>query len=147
MNLKLVSQVIKYWRSDAEERALAEVILYLTGLDLQTLQKLDVREVENVLIEAIRRPEEKGIQGEVNTALVKQEENEKESKGEELSQVKSQNPYLDDCDSSIDIEDYSNTELPAEPLQTEQQEEQIEIPSKLSFLEEKKAKRGRPKNE
>ena len=147
MNLKLVSQVIKYWRSDAEERALAEVILYLTGLDLQSLQKLDVREVENVLIEAIRRPEEKGIQGEVNTALVKQEENEKESKGEELSQVKSQNPYLDDCDSSIDIEDYSNTELPAEPLQTEQQEEQIEIPSKLSFLEEKKAKRGRPKNE
>ena len=128
MNLKLVSQVIKYWRSDAEERALAEVILYLTGLDLQSLQKLDVREVENVLIEAIRRPEEKGIQGEVNTALVKQEENEKESKGEELSQVKSQNPYLDDCDSSIDIEDYSNTELPAEPLQTEQQEEQIEIP-------------------
>ena len=147
MNLKLVSQVIKYWRSDAEERALAEVILYLTGLDLQSLQKLDVREVENVLIEVIRRPEEKGIQGEVNTALVKQEENEKESKGEELSQVKSQNPYLDDCDSSIDIEDYSNTELPAEPLQTEQQEEQIEIPSKLSFLEEKKAKRGRPKNE
>lgn len=119
----------------------------MTGLHLTDMQKLSTQELTNVLIEVIRRPKEKGIQGEVNATLVKQEENEKESKGEELSQVKSQNPYLDDCDSSIDIEDYSNTELPAEPLQTEQQEEQIEIPSKLSFLEEKKAKRGRPKNE
>lgn len=135
------------WRSSSEERALAEAILYMTGLHLTDMQKLSTQELTNVLIEVIRRPKEKGIQGEVNATLVKQEENEKESKGEELSQVKSQNPYLDDCDSSIDIEDYSNTELPAEPLQTEQQEEQIEIPSKLSFLEEKKAKRGRPKNE
>lgn len=144
---KLIAEVIKLWRSDSEERALAEAILYMTGLHLTDMQKLSTQELTNVLTQVIRRPEEKGIQGEVNTALVKQEENEKESKGEELSQVKSQNPYLDDCDSSIDIEDYSNTELPAEPLQTEQQEEQIEIPSKLSFLEEKKAKRGRPKNE
>lgn len=145
---KLIAEVIKLWRSDSEERALAEAILYLTGLDLQSLQKLDVREVENVLIEVIRRPEEKGIQGEVTAALVKQEENEKEStaqyKGEEvLEKIPEENDDL----TNSDIEDYSNTELPTEPLQAEEQEEQIEIPSKLSFLEEKKAKRGRPKNE
>ena len=104
--------------------------------------------MENVLIEVIRRPEEKGIQGEVTAALVKQEENEKEStaqyKGEEvLEKIPEENDDL----TNSDIEDYSNTELPTEPLQAEQQEEQIEIPSKLSFLEEKKAKRGRPKNE
>ena len=144
---KLIAEVIKLWRSDSEERALAEAILYMTGLHLTDMQKLSTQELTNVLTQVIRRPEEKGIQGEVTAALVKQEEQQKESKGEELSQVESQDPYLDDGDSSIDIEDYSHTELPTEPLQAEEQEKQIEIPSKLSFLEEKKAKRGRPKNE
>lgn len=144
---KLIAEVIKLWRSDSEERALAEAILYMTGLHLTDMQKLSTQELTNVLTEVIRRPEEKGIQGKVDAALVKSEAKEKEGKGEELSQVKSQDPYLDDVDSSIDIEDYSHTELPTEPLQAEEQEEQIEIPSKLSFLEEKKAKRGRPKNE
>lgn len=144
---KLIAEVIKLWRSDSEERALAEAILYMTGLHLTDMQKLSTQELTNVLIEVIRRPEEKGIQGEVNATLVKSEAKEKEGKGKELSQVKSQDPDLDDGDSSIDIEDYSNPELPTEPLQAEEQEEQIEIPSKLSFLEEKKAKRGRPKNE
>ena len=136
------------WRSSSEERALAEAILYMTGLHLTDMQKLSTQELTNVLIEVIRRPEEKGIQGEVTAALVKQEENEKEStaqyKGEEvLEKIPEENDDL----TNSDIEDYSNTELPTEPLQAEEQEEQIEIPSKLSFLEEKKAKRGRPKNE
>lgn len=144
---KLIAEIIKLWRSDSEERALAEAILYMTGLHLTDMQKLSIQELTNVLTQVIRRPEEKGIQGEVTATLVKSEAKEKEGKGKELPQVKSQDPYLDDGDSSIDIEDYSNPELPTEPLQTEEQEEQIEIPSKLSFLEEKKAKRGRPKNE
>ena len=56
---KLIAQIIKQWRSDSEERALAEAILYMTGLHLTELQKMSTEEVTNVLIEVIRRPEEK----------------------------------------------------------------------------------------
>lgn len=49
MNYRLVSEVIRYWRADPEERALAEAVLELLGLNRQDLEKKTVQEIENEL--------------------------------------------------------------------------------------------------
>lgn len=119
---KLIAQIIKQWRSDSEERALAEAILYMTGLHLTELQKMSTEEVTNVLIEVIRRPEEK-----------------------EEQQWKS-SPQEEKDESSLDLQgDIEPQESGSEEPQPEEVVEEKEA-QPLSFIEAKKLRRGRKPN-
>ena len=119
---KLIAQIIKQWRSDSEERALAEAILYMTGLHLTELQKMSTEEVTNVLIEVIRRPEEK------------EEQQWKTSHQEEKD------------GSSLDLQGgIESQETGSEEPQPEEVIEEKEA-QPLSFIEAKKLRRGRKPN-
>ena len=119
---RLLAEIIKQWRSDSEERALAEAILYMTGLHLTELQKMSTEEVTNVLIEVIRRPEEK-----------------------EEQQGKS-SPQEEKDESSLDLQgDIESQEPGSEELQPEEVIEEKEA-QPLSFIEAKKLRRGRKPN-
>ena len=121
---KLVAEVMKHWRSNPEERALAEAILYMTDLNLTELQKLTVQEVTNILVDTIKRPERKAQQNQDKSAQVQEqkEELQKENSGEEDGLLN----LTEDLVESVTI-----------------QETLEDAP--LSFIEMKKLKRGRPK--
>jgi hypothetical protein len=122
---RLIAEVIKQWRSNSEERALAEAILYMTGLHLTDLQKLSLQEVTNVLNETIRRPEEKGCrckEWEETPPVVNVEE-----KVEEVFASSTQQENTEEA--ILGIEEYPSLE---------------EVP--VSFIEAKKLKRGRKPN-
>lgn len=120
---KLIAEVIKQWRSDSEERALAEAILYMTGLHLTDLQKMSTAEVTNVLTEVIRRPEE-----------------EKRNKEEYTTTQEAQTSNALDHEGSIESQ-----EPGSEELQQEEVKEKVEA-QPLSFIEAKKLRRGRKPN-
>lgn len=120
---KLIAEVIKQWRSDSEERALAEAILYMTGLHLTDLQKMSTAEVTNVLTEVIRRPEE-----------------EKRNKEEYTTTQEVQNSNALDQEWSIESQ-----ETGSEEIQQEEVKEEVEA-RPLSFIEAKKLRRGRKPN-
>jgi hypothetical protein len=119
---KLIAQIIKQWRSDSEERALAEAILYMTGLHLTELQKMSTEEVTNVLIEVIRRPEEKEEQ---QWKTRNQEEKDESPLGPQWG-IETKEPGSEEPQPEEVIE-----EKEAQPL---------------SFIEAKKLRRGRKPN-
>lgn len=122
---KLIAEVLKHWRSAPEERALAEAILFMTGLHLTDLQKLSVQEVTDILVDTIKRPETKG-----------QSQNNSKETQEQKEEVQ-QNPPSEE-DSLLNLE---------EDLQISETTQESSDSSPLSFIEMKKAKRGRPKVE
>ncbi len=122
---RLIAEVMKHWRSDSEERALAKAILYMTGLNLEELQKLSVQEVTDILVEVIRRPESK-----IQTQCSQKED---QAQKEQAQKVPNSDEY-----SLLSLEeDLQELEIDQKP-----QEEPT-----LSFIELKKLKRGRPKVE
>lgn len=122
---KLIAEVLKHWRSAPEERALAEAILYMTGLHLTDLQKLSVQEVTDILVDVIRRPEAKR----------QVQNNSKEVQGQK---AKEQEDFPSEEESLLSLE-----EAQGEP------EPEIKTPETppLSYIEMKKLKRGRPRVE
>lgn len=142
---KLIAEVIKQWRSDSEERALAEAILYMTGLHLTDLQKMSTAEVTNVLTEVIRRPEEKGCKQQEETQESK-ETNEEEGLLE-TKKLDAEFAKLDTIEEIEQTEDYLDVE-PSQysPLEQESTGEEKQPTSTLSFIETKKLKRGRKPN-
>lgn len=142
---RLIAEVIKLWRSDSEERALAEAILYMTGLHLTDLQKMSVQEVENVLIDVIRRPEEKANKEEIR----KQQEQRSPTSTQEENEEKN---LLEDETSSHDlgsgkpfqVKEMSALSLTEQTLQVQEPEKDIKYPvSKDELLKELNRRKGR----
>ena len=121
---KLVAEVMKHWRSNPEERALAEAILYMTDLNLTELQKLTVQEVTNILVDTIKRPERKAQQNQDKSAQVQ----------EQKEELQKENPAEEDGLLNL-TEDLVESVTIQETLED----------APLSFIEMKKLKRGRPK--
>lgn len=121
---RLIAEVIKLWRAAPEERALAEALLYMTGLELEEAQKMSVPELADVLSQVIRRPEEKGRRQEEDQG----KEPEAELQNQEVEEI---------------FEEETLTQSEPETSQKTQEENQT---PELSFIEAKKLKRGRKPN-
>ena len=138
---KLIAEVIKQWRSDSEERALAEAILYMTGLHLTDLQKMSTAEVTNVLTEVIRRPEEQ--------RQIKQENKEESSTQDQQERIQKENYIEDYGEPSLQTPetdfqpDYTGQD---KEIPETQHLESVPFEKPLSFIEAKKLRRGRKPN-
>lgn len=53
LRFRLAAEVIKFYRQDPEERALADLIIHLIGLTLQEAQALSIDELEQLIANAI----------------------------------------------------------------------------------------------
>ena len=53
LKFRLAADVIKFYRNDPEERALADLLLYQLGLSVQEAQQLNVDELEQLIANLI----------------------------------------------------------------------------------------------
>lgn len=127
---RLIAEVLKLWRADPEERALAEALLYMTGLHLTDLHKMTLQEVENVLRQVIRRPEKEVQEQQYSEEVLQKKEGQLQENRNEQNDLM---PSLSDSEE--------------EQIQTTQEIPLGNLP-KEELLQELNKRRGRkPKNE
>jgi len=127
---RLIAEVIKLWRAAPEERALTEALLYMTGLELEEAQKMPVPELADVLSKVIRRSETKA-------------ESEQESETE--AQEQKEEVELPTVENEEEVDQEKTPETTTESSATTETGT-VDTSVTLSFIEQKKLRRGRKPN-